>query len=346
MSERLTIAHGAGGKETSELVKRLVVSRVPKQYRRALEGVGLDELDDGAAVKVGSSWVVFSVDSYTVKPIKFPGGDLGHLAASGTINDVLMMGARPVALMDALVAEEGTEVRLLEEIIDSFVRTATGEGVAVVGGDFKVMPRGAVDGVIMGAFGVGITNRPPIVDQPSPGDAIIVSGPIGDHGAVITAAQLGMLEEVEGLSSDAAPLTKCVLPIIEGELRDSITALRDATRGGLGAVLNEWAEAAGATIVVRRGDVPVRPATRGFLEMLGIDPLHSASEGVAVFAVRPSAAEKLVRALRGGGCRDAAIIGEVREAWEPFLAGRVVVETEVGGMTLLPSTPLTTPRIC
>lgn len=346
MSGKLRISHGAGGKDTAEIVRRLVVSRVPPGMRAALGGVGLDALDDGATLRVGDRWVVVSVDSYTVKPIKFPGGDLGHLAASGTINDVLMMGARPAAIMDAVVAEEGTEIGLLEEIMDSFVRTATSEGVAVVGGDFKVMPKGAVDGVIIGAVGVGVTDEEPIVDRPSPGDVIVVSGPVGDHGAVITAAQLGMLDEVEGLSSDARPLTPCVLPVIEGGLRPEVTALRDATRGGLAAVLNEWAEGAGVTIVVRRGDVPVRPATRGFLEMLGIDPLHSASEGVAVFAVRPEAAEELLQTLRRSGCGGAAAVGEVREAWEPFLRGRVVVETEVGGMTLLPSTPLTTPRIC
>lgn len=346
MSEKLRISHGAGGKDTAEMVKRLVVSKVPPAMRKALGGVGLDELDDGAAFRVGDAWVVVSVDTYTVKPIKFPGGDLGHLAASGTINDVLMMGARPVAVMDAVVAEEGTEVALLEEVMESFIRTATSEGVAVVGGDFKVMPRGAVDGLIIGAVGIGVTDKEPIVDRPSPGDVIVVSGPVGDHGAVITAAQLGMLDEVEGLSSDAQPLTRCVLPVVEGGLRPKITALRDATRGGLAAVLNEWAEASSTTIVVRRADVPVRPATLGFLEMLGIDPLHSASEGVAVFAIRPEAAEELLEALRKGGCGEAAVVGEVREPWEPFLRGRVVVETEVGGMTLLPSTPLTTPRIC
>ncbi len=346
MSEKLRISHGAGGKDTAEIVRRLIISKVPPGMRKALGGVGLDELDDGAAFRVGERWVVVSVDSYTVKPIRFPGGDLGHLAASGTINDVLMMGARPVALMDAVVAEEGTDIALLEEVMESFIRTATSEGVAVVGGDFKVMPRGAVDGVIIGAVGVGVTDNEPIVDRPSPGDVIVVSGPIGDHGAVITAAQLGMLDEVEGLSSDARPLTGCVLPIVEGVLRQEITALRDATRGGLAAVLNEWAEASRATIVVRRADVPVRPATLGFLEMLGIDPMHSASEGVAVFAVRPGAVDELLEALKRGGCAEAAAVGEVREAWEPFLEGRVVVETEVGGMTLLPSTPLTTPRIC
>lgn len=346
MRGKIRLSHGAGGRDTAEIVRELVVSKVPPAMRRALGGVGLDELDDGAAFRVGDKWVVVSVDAYTVKPVKFPGGDLGHLAASGTINDVLMMGARPVAVMDAVVAEEGTDVSLLEEIMESFIRTATSEGVAVVGGDFKVMPRGAVDGVIIGAVGVGVTDKEPIVDRPSPGDVVVVSGPVGDHGAVITAAQLGMLGEVEGLSSDARPLTPCVLPVIEGGLRPEITALRDATRGGLAAVLNEWAEASGTTIVVRRADVPVRPATRGFLEMLGIDPLHSASEGVAVFAVRPDAVEGLLSALRRGGCGGAAVVGEVREAWEPFLRGRVVVETEVGGMALLPSTPLTTPRIC
>jgi len=340
------LEHGAGGSEMLEFIIKYIVSRVPPELRNPPEGFGLDFLDDGALIKVGEGeYLALTIDSYTVKPLRFPGGDIGKLAASGTINDLLMMGARPLALVDAIVVEEGVEESLVEEVIRSFAETAASVGVFIVGGDFKVMPKGSLDTVVVTAAGVGFT-RTPLVDRSiSPGDAIVVSGPVGDHGAVIAAAQLGLLERVRGLSSDVKPLNDLMIPLLE-RYGTHLKAARDPTRGGLASVLSEWAKGVRLAIVIDREAVPVREATRSFLELLGVDPLNSASEGVAVLAVSKEAKDEVVEYMRKLGYVDAAVVGEVVEPRTPFLRGRVVVKSEVGGYTILEPNPQLTPRIC
>ena len=340
------LEHGAGGSEMLEFIIKYIVSRVPPELRNPPEGFGLDFLDDGALIKVGEGeYLALTIDSYTVKPLRFPGGDIGKLAASGTINDLLMMGARPLALVDAIVVEEGVEESLVEEVVRSFAETAASVGVFIVGGDFKVMPKGSLDTVVITAAGVGFT-RTPLVDRSiSPGDAIVVSGPVGDHGAVIAAAQLGLLERVRGLSSDVKPLNDLMIPLLE-RYGMHLKAARDPTRGGLASVLSEWAKGVGLAIVIDREAVPVREATRSFLELLGVDPLNSASEGVAVLAVSKEAKDEVVEYMRKLGYVDAAVVGEVVEPRTPFLRGRVVVKSEVGGYTILEPNPQLTPRIC
>ncbi len=342
---KVSLAHGSGGRGTWELINKLIVSKVPGNLRKVLDGIGLDELDDGAAIKVGDRYVVIAIDSHTVKPLKFPGGDLGSLAASGAINDVLMMGARPLAVMDAIIAEEGTDLELLNEIIESFLKVTLSEGVAVIGGDFKVMPKGTIDGVVITTAGIGVADKLIVDRELKAGDKVVVTGEVASHGATIIASQLGLLSKVRGLRSDVRPLTDPMLSLIR-EFGDVIHAARDPTRGGLAATLNEWASSSGLTVFLDRSKVPVAPPVKVFLEMLGIDPLQVASEGVAVLGISGDAAEEVVEYLRSRGFRRAEVIGEVIKPPKDILKGRVVVKTEVGGLTLLDSTAIQTPRIC
>lgn len=340
----VTTLHGAGGAESWVIVEKLIRGKVPGNLWRVLGGVGLDALDDGSYIVVGDSFIVFTSDSYTVKPIFFPGGDIGGLAASGVLNDLVMMGARPVAFMDNIVVEEGFPLRDLETVVGSMVKTLVDNNVALIGGDFKVMPRGEVDGIVISGFAIGVSVKPPIVDSVKPGDKIVVTNYIAEHGATILAAQLGMLEDAKGLRSDAKPLVKTILPVLE-KYRDGVNAARDPTRGGLAATLNEWARSSGLTIIVDRGSIPVRIEVAEFLEMLGVDPLTLASEGVAVLSVRSSIVDDVVEELRRNG-ENPSVIGEVVEPRSSELAGKVLAVTEVGGLTMIPPNAYNLPRIC
>lgn len=340
----ITTLHGAGGIESWDIIEKLIRGRVPRNLWSTPGGGGLDILDDGSYIRIGESYMVFASDTYTVKPLFFPGGNIGELVASGVLNDLVMMGARPVAFMDNIVVEEGFAIRELEDIVDSMVKMLVENNVALIGGDFKVMPRGSVDGVVISGFAIGVSNKPPVVDSIKPGDKIIVTNYIAEHGSTILAAQLDMLNDAPGLKSDARPLVKTVLPVIE-EYRDYINAARDPTRGGLAAILNEWSRSSGLTIIIDKGKIPVRREVAEFLEMLGVDPLTLASEGVAVLSVRSGAADKVVEALRRNG-ENPYIIGEVVEPKSRELRGRVVALTEVGGLTIIPPQAYNLPRIC
>ncbi|MGC8994467.1 MAG: hydrogenase expression/formation protein HypE, partial [Pyrobaculum sp.] len=311
MERVIRLAHGAGGVETSQILDLLFFSR-GDILKKVEGGVGLDFPDDAAAIPIGDGrYLVVTVDSYTVNPPFFPGGDIGVLAASGSINDVLMMGGRPIAMLDAVVVEEGFPMEDLKKIMDSMMRVLREEGVALIGGDFKVMPRGQLDKIVITTVGIGVAERL-IVDKPRPGDKIIVSGYLGDHGAVILAKQMGLDEggSSGGLVSDVRPLTRLMLPLVE-KYGNYIHAARDPTRGGLAMVLNDWAKAAGAVIVVEEEAIPIRPQVASYANMLGVDPLALASEGAAVLAVDPSAAEEVLEQMKRLGFEHAAVIGEV-----------------------------------
>lgn len=342
---RIELHHGAGSREMWELLNKLVISKVPKDLMKTPGGYGIDVLDDGAAIRIGEHYVVLTVDTYTVNPIFFEGGNIGRLAVSGTLNDVVMMGARPIAFMDTIVVEEGFEIPLLEEIVESMTDLLREEGVPLVGGDFKVMPRGSIDKVTITGVGIGLAKKPIVDVNIEPGDIIIVTAPIAEHGAVILAHQLGLSKEIKGLKSDLRPLTRTVLPVIERYV-DGVHAARDPTRGGLAAILNEWAESTGLTIVIDRSRVPVRSEVRDFLEAMGIDPLNVASEGVAVLAIKRSIAEEVLNDLRKVGEVHAAMIGEVVKPSNPIIKGRVVALTEVGGKTIVEAKSINLPRIC
>lgn len=344
-SGSVSLAQGQGGVETWELLQALIFSRV--KLGKVGDGVGLDWPDDGATIPLpDGTHLVVTVDSYTVNPPFFPGGDIGSLAAAGTINDLVVMGSRPIAVLDSIVVEEGFPLSDLEAIVESFVSTLEQNMVALIGGDFKVMPKGQIDRIAITAVGLGLAKHP-VVDKPKPGDKLILTGPVGDHGAVILLLQMG-LGQAEELStgllrSDSKPLTRLV-DVFEKN-HAWIHAARDPTRSGLAGVLSEWARSTGTVIVLDSRAIPIRPPVRKYAEMLGVDPLYLASEGAAVLSVEPEAADKVLAEIKARGFEEAAIIGEVR-ASERY-RGLVLLRTEVGGHRILePPRGVLVPRIC
>jgi hydrogenase expression/formation protein HypE len=327
--ERITMAHGAGGKATQTLIEGLLAP-----------AFGIDELGDAALIDD----IALTTDSFVVKPLRFPGGSIGELAVNGTVNDLAMAGARPLALSLALIVEEGLEATVLRAEVEAMAAAAAAAGVRIVAGDTKVVERGHADGMYVCTTGVG-RRDPRAALSPGalrPGDRILVSGPIGAHGTAIMLArgELGLDADIESDTRSLWPAADTLLEAAGPSLR----ALRDATRGGVASVLNELARASGVAIVVREGDVPVDPAVAGAAEILGIDPMYVANEGTLVAFVAPEAADAALAALRGvDGCARAAEIGEVKT--EP--PGMVLVNTAFGGrrvMDQLVGDPL--PRIC
>ncbi len=345
MTGDIGLAHGAGAREMWEFIQKYIVSKVPENLWKTRGGHGLDILDDGAIIRIGDSYLVVSIDSYTVNPIFFKGGNIGELAVSGTLNDLVMMGAKPIAFMDTIVVEEGFPIRDLEIIVESMVKILSKEGVPLIGGDFKVMPKGSIDRIVITGVGLGFSEKPVIDKMIRENDRIIVTGPIAEHGAVIMAHQLGMDDEIRDLRSDTRPLTRTVLPVIM-KYRDYIHAARDPTRGGLAATLYEWVYGSDLAIAIDRSRIPIRDSVRFFLDALGIDPLNMACEGVGVLAVEPSVADDVVRELRSRGEEYAAIIGKVVRASNPLLRGRVIAITEVGGKVVIEPRSVNLPRIC
>ena len=348
-SLRISLAHGSGGIEMHEIIKKLIVSKVPMNLRNTLNGVGLDALDDGASIPLpNGKHIVISIDAYTVNPPFFPGGNIGILAACGSINDVLMMGGRPLAMLDSIVVEEGFPIEDLDIIINSFIDVLKNEKVALIGGDFKVMPKGHVDKIVITTTAIGIADKV-IVDYPQPGDKIIVSDYVGDHGAVVMLLQMGLEEKVEEFSkgllkSDVKTLTKLIVPLVE-RYGVYIHGARDPTRGGLAGVLNEWSSSTGTIIIVNEESIPIRSSVKRYSEMLGIDPLYLASEGVAVLSVDNSVAEEVVKFIRSLGFENTRIIGEVRQS-EKY-KGIVLGRTSVGGYRIIdPPRGELVPRIC
>ena len=337
----ITLAHGGGGREGLELIRKMIVPAF--SLKRVMGGIGLEELEDGASIPLKSGGhLVISMDSYTVKPIFFSGGDIGKLAAAGSINDVAVMGAEPLALLDGIVAEEGFSLDDLERIISSMELVLAQEGVALIGGDFKVVPRRELDGLVVSTVAVGIAQTENLLrmDSIRPGDRILVSGTIGEHGAAILAAQEGLGLKDADIRSDVAPITK--------EMRAALSiggvrAAKDPTRGGLAMSLNDFAESSGLSIFVEEELIPIRDGVRRYSEMLGIDVLSLASEGRAVMAVDPAKAGDVLSAIRDSGCEEASMIGEAREGRPGF----VILRTLAGGLRLLerPSGELV-PRIC
>ncbi len=333
------LAIGGGGRETEEFVKNFIL---PLFKLKSLGGVGLEDMEDGATVPIGDGrHVVISVDSYTVNPPFFPGGDIGKLAATGSMNDVAVMGAEPKALFDAIIVEEGFKLSDLKKIISSMAEVANSLNVALLGGDTKVMPKGSIDKIVIATVGIGIAEEPLLtLDRAEPGDKILVTGPVGDHGAVILALQFGL--QVKTLKSDVRPVWPAIKALREA-LGPDLKAAKDPTRGGLAMALNELAERSKTTVYVEEDKIPVRPAVKEYADMLGVEPLALASEGQAMIVVKGDRAEEALEVLRKAGFEEAAIIGEVRKG-KP---GYVISRTPVGGLRLLekPSGELV-PRIC
>ncbi len=335
----IQMAHGAGG----ELMNRLITGSILKNLTsRRLGEVGLADLDDGASISLGDKEIVVSTDSYTISPIFFPGGDIGKLAACGTINDVSVMGAKPVALASAIILEEGFLIDDLEKIIRSMNVSCREVGVSVITGDTKVMQRKAIDKIVITTTGIGFADRGKVIKDSNlaAGDKIILTGTIGDHGIALMSFREGFGFETT-LKSDVAPLW----PLIEGALKiGGITAMRDPTRGGLSAALNDWARKSSAGIVIDEEKIPFKEEVVAASEMLGIDPLTVASEGKAIIGVRPEKAEEMLEVIRATKLgNEAQIIGEVKDKY----IGKVILNTTVGGKRIIePPLGDPIPRIC
>jgi len=334
--ERITMSHGAGGKATASLIEGLLLP--------AFASPSLELLGDAGEIVVGSAELAMTTDSFVVKPIRFPGGSIGELAVNGTVNDLAMAGARPLVLTLSLILEEGLEAGVLRAEVDAIARAAAAAGVQIIAGDTKVVERGACDQMYICTTGLG-RRDPRATLSPSalePGDAILVSGPIGEHGTAIMLAR-GEFELGAEIVSD----TRCLWPAVDA-LMDvagpQLRCLRDATRGGVASVLNELARASGVAMLIREATVPVHPAVAGAAEILGIDPMHVANEGVFVVIVEADGTDAALQALRAmPGGEQAAHIGDVKT--DP--PGMVLVETAFGGkrvMDQLVGDPL--PRIC
>jgi hydrogenase expression/formation protein HypE len=333
--DRITMSHGAGGKATHTLIEAIFL----EAFRNPL----LEPLEDAATLRLGGSRLALTTDSYVVSPLFFPGGCIGDLAVNGTVNDLAVAGATPRFLSAGFILEEGFPVADLARIASSIRDAADAAGVAVVTGDTKVVERGKADGCYINTAGIGVIERDVAVGvaRARPGDAILVSGPIGDHGVTIMLAR-GELDIEADLSSDTAPLNGLAAALLDAVA--GVRAMRDATRGGVATILNEIARAAGVGVLVSEDDIPVRPAVRGAAELLGIDPLYVACEGRMVVVVEGGQAESALAALRAhplGG--QAAVIGRVTDD----SPGIVRLKTAFGGtriVDLLVGDPL--PRIC
>ena len=335
----VTLAHGAGGSTEEELIQELFIGIFER--RQTLNGIGLDALDDGASIKLGDVEIILSIDGHTVDPIFFPGGDLGKLAVCGAVNDTAVMGAEPVAILDSIIVEEGYPIENLQKLVASMNDTANEAGVAIIAGDFKVMPKGSLDGVIISTTGVGILRGNRILDsQAEPGDKVIVTGYVGDHGIALMSKREGLSFETE-LISDVAPIKDT---LIAATRAGNVHCMKDITRGGLSMALNEIAGKSNISIWLNNDSVPVRASVQAASEMLGLDPYEVTCEGCAVIVTHGDSADKVletVKKTRYGA--DAKIIGEVRESHP----GMILLKTMVGGTRILRK-PLgePIPRVC
>ncbi|MDP8975315.1 MAG: hydrogenase expression/formation protein HypE [Actinomycetota bacterium] len=340
LEENITSAHGAGGKASAALTDAV--------FLEAFRNDTLAALTDGALLELpGGERLAFSTDSFVVKPLRFPGGSIGHLAVHGTVNDVAMMGARPAWMSAGFVIEEGFPVAELKAIVADMAEAATLAGVQVVTGDTKVVNKGAADGLYINTSAVGVvqstgTDSPGLsAERVRPGDKVLVSGTIGDHGVAIMLARGDLALEAD-IKSDTAPLNGLVESLLAAA--PGTRWMRDATRGGLATVLNELARAAEVHVTLEESMLPVRGPVHGACEILGIDPIYVANEGKLVAVVPPDEAEAALAAMRAHPFgADAALIGEIRE--EP--PGIVLINTGFGGnriVDMLVGDPL--PRIC
>ncbi len=333
--EQITMAHGAGGKATATLVAGLIAP--------AFASPILEPLDDAGIVSINGTELAITTDSFVVRPLRFPGGSIGELAVNGTVNDLAMVGACPVALAVSFVLEEGLAADVLRGEVEACARAAQRACIEIVAGDTKVVERGHADGMYVCTTGIGRRDARAHLSPSSlrPGDRVLVSGPIGDHGMAIMLArgEFDLDAEIVSDTQSLWPAANALLTL-GGDLR----CMRDATRGGVATVLNELAIASGVTVFVDERRLPVHDAVAGACELLGIDPMYVANEGKLVAVLAPEVADRAIEILRGvPGARDAAIIGEVA-ADE---TGMVIVNTAFGGrrvMDMLVGDPL--PRIC
>lgn len=332
---RVEMAHGSGGRAMANLIEEL--------FAKALGNAYLAQGDDGAVLPPAAGRLVMSTDSHVVSPLFFPGGDIGSLAVHGTVNDVAVMGAKPLYLSAAFVLEEGLPLADLQRIVESMARAAADAGVLVVTGDTKVVEKGKGDGVFITTTGVGMIREGVELsgNRARPGDVVLLSGAIGEHGMAILSRREGLSFD-SPIVSDSAPLNGLVEAMLDTGA--DVRALRDPTRGGLATTLNELAKQSGVGMQLDEAAVPVKPVVAAACEFLGLDPFYIANEGKLVAVCAPQDADRLLAAMRTHPLgRDAAIIGEVVEDRHGF----VQMTTRLGGQRILDwlsGEPL--PRIC
>lgn len=335
-TDRILLGHGSGGKLSAALLRDRFLPRFGNEVLAAL--------GDAAVLEAPGRELALSTDSFVVSPLEFPGGNIGHLAVHGTVNDLAMMGATPLYLSAGFILEEGLSFDVLDRILDAMADAAKDAGVTIVTGDTKVVERGKADGLFINTTGIGCLDERfrPGPDRARPGDAVIVSGPIGRHGIAIMAAREDLKFEVE-LESDTA----CLAPLVDalGEVcGTAVHSLRDPTRGGMASALNEIASASGVSVVLEEVTLPIPPPVYAACEMLGLDPLYVANEGILVAVVAPEAAREALDTLRRHPIgRSAARVGTVTDGRH----GLVTLRTQLGAhrvVDMLPGDQL--PRIC
>ena len=344
---KIEMKHGAGGAAMEDFIKNEIVERIGGGKAE----IGLEKLDDSCVV----DGIVFTTDSYTVKPIFFAGGNIGKLAVSGTINDIYAIGGAAVAISSALIIEEGLEFDDFRRIMESMAKEAKKAGVAITTGDTKVVEKGSVDKIFINTAGIGkrhskldenfevveeyrkVKHRWLLDSNIEEGDKIILTGSAGDHGAAILAARYEIESNVE---SDAQPLNRLMDVALE---IGGVVAAKDPTRGGLANLLNEWREKSKIGFLIRERDIPIKDGTKAICELLGIDVLELANEGIYAMAVVPEKAEEILEAIKKlPEGRNAAIVGEARKEYE-----YAILETSVGGKRIIEA-PIgsAVPRIC
>lgn len=343
-SNVIRLAHGAGGVLQEELIE-FITKNIP--FKNVNNGIGVEELDDGATIPLSNydREIVVTADGHTIYPLFFPGGDLGTLSVCGTVNDIIMMGAKPIAITSMIIMEEGFKFSELEKIINSMNLMVKMANIAIIAGDTKIMPKGTLNEIIIATTGIGIKNKNiKILDNNiKTGDRIILTGSIGDHGTALMASREGINISTD-LKSDISLLLE-IYDVLKFDISNNhIHAMKDPTRGGIAAALNDWATKSNVTIWIDEEKVPIKKQVTAICDMLGLDPYNIASEGRALLAVDPEHSMNILEKIKSTEIgKDAKIIGEVKSD-NPK---RVLLKTIVGGTRFI-DMPLgePIPRIC
>ncbi|MGZ7095042.1 MAG: hydrogenase expression/formation protein HypE [Methanobacterium sp.] len=335
---KISMAHGAGGEMMQSLISDIILDNI--KNKKVDGGIGLGELDDGATIPFGEYEIVISTDSHTIDPIFFPGGDIGKLSITGTVNDVAVMGAKPLAIANAMVISEGFTSDEFERLIKSMDEACSEAGVALVTGDTKVMEHDKLDKIIISTTGIGIAKKGQITSDANleVGNKIILSGSVGDHGIALMSYREGFGFETD-LQSDVAPVVEMTEKALE---IGGVNAMKDPTRGGIANALNELASKSGVGMMIYEDKIPVKEQVYAASEMLGIDPFEVANEGKVIMGVEADMADEILEALRNTKYgKEAQIIGEVTE--DKY----VIMETLLGGKRILEA-PIAdpVPRVC